>query len=120
MSTHTVAIGEATKTPQFYLLWVVLCLNVTAGIGVLGVARDLMQDLFGTALPTVVTGTFATTFVLMISVFNMLGRFFWAMMDRGVYLPCSQFEAAFLMTAFTEEHIDATIQACREAIAEIA
>ncbi|HJZ93239.1 MAG TPA: OFA family MFS transporter [Gemmataceae bacterium] len=78
MSTHHVAINEAMKTPQFWLLWVVLCLNVTAGIGVLGVAKDMMQDLFGTAQPTVVTGTFATTFVLMISVFNMAGRFFWA------------------------------------------
>jgi MFS family permease len=78
MSTHNVAISEATKTPQFYLLWIVLCFNVTAGIGVLGVAKDMMQDLFGAALPTVVTGTFATTFVLMISVFNMGGRFFWA------------------------------------------
>src|SRR5262245_11629544 len=78
MSTHNVAISEATRTPQFYLLWIVLCFNVTAGIGVLGVAKDMMQDLFGAALPTVVTGTFATTFVLMISVFNMGGRFFWA------------------------------------------
>jgi MFS family permease len=78
MSTHQVAISEATRTPQFYLLWIVLCFNVTAGIGVLGVARDMMQDLFGAALPMVVTGTFATTFVLMISVFNMAGRFFWA------------------------------------------
>jgi len=78
MSTHNVAISAATKTPQFYLLWIVLCFNVTAGIGVLGVAKDMMQDLFGAALPTMVTGTFATTFVLMISVFNMGGRFFWA------------------------------------------
>jgi glutamate-1-semialdehyde 2,1-aminomutase len=46
------------------------------------------------------------------------GRFFWEMMDRGVYLPCSQFEAAFLMTVFTEEHIDQTIAAAREALSE--
>lgn len=78
LSKHNVAINEAIKTRQFYLLWIVLCFNVTAGIGVLGVARDMMQDLFGAALPTIVTGTFATTFVLMISVFNMAGRFFWA------------------------------------------
>ena len=78
VSDQTVSVNEALRTPQFYLLWVVLCLNVTAGIGVLGVAKDMMQDLFGAALPTVVTGTFATTFVLMISVFNMAGRFFWA------------------------------------------
>jgi glutamate-1-semialdehyde 2,1-aminomutase len=47
------------------------------------------------------------------------GRFFWAMMDRGVYLPCSQFEAAFLSAAHTEEHIDQTVAAAREALAEV-
>lgn len=47
-------------------------------------------------------------------------RFFWAMMDRGVYLPCSQFEAAFLMTVHTAEHIEQTIAAAQEALAEIA
>jgi glutamate-1-semialdehyde 2,1-aminomutase len=47
------------------------------------------------------------------------GRFFWAMMDRGVYLPCSQFEAAFLSTAHTEAHIDETIAAAREALAAV-
>lgn len=47
-------------------------------------------------------------------------RFFWAMMDRGVYLPCSQFEAAFVSTAHTDAHINQTIQAAREALLEIA
>jgi glutamate-1-semialdehyde 2,1-aminomutase len=47
-------------------------------------------------------------------------RFFWAMMDRGFYLPCSQFEAAFLCTQHTEKHIDQTLAAAREALAEIA
>ena len=47
------------------------------------------------------------------------GRFFWAMMDRGFYLPCSQFEAAFLMTVHTEDHIEQTIAAAREALREI-
>jgi len=46
-------------------------------------------------------------------------RFFWAMMDRGVYLPCSQFEAAFLSAAHTAEHIEQTLAAAREALAEI-
>ena len=45
------------------------------------------------------------------------GRFFWAMMDRGVYLPCSQFEAAFLMAVHTEEHVRQTIAAAKEALA---
>ena len=42
-------------------------------------------------------------------------RFFWAMMDRGMYLPCSQFEAAFISAAHTEEHITQTIVAAKEA-----
>ena len=47
-------------------------------------------------------------------------RFFWAMMDRGVYLPCSQFEAAFLSVPMTRDHIDQTIAAAREAMTAIA
>jgi glutamate-1-semialdehyde 2,1-aminomutase len=47
-------------------------------------------------------------------------RFFWEMMDRGVYLPCSQFEAAFLSVPMTEEHINQTVAAAREALQAIA
>jgi glutamate-1-semialdehyde 2,1-aminomutase len=47
-------------------------------------------------------------------------RFFWEMMDRGFYLPCSQFEAAFLSVPMTVEHIDQTIAAARESLAVIA
>lgn len=78
ISTHNVGIDESLKTSQFYLLWVVLCFNVTAGIGVLGVAKTMMTEIFGTTLPQIVDGRFAATFVLMTSVFNMVGRFFWA------------------------------------------
>jgi len=78
ISTHTVTVDEAMKTPQFYYLWIVLCLNVTAGIGVLGVAKTMMSEIFGSQLPNIVDGTFAAAYVTMTSVFNMLGRFFWA------------------------------------------
>lgn len=78
ISSGNVHIDEALKTPQFYQLWIVLCFNVTAGIGVLGVARTMMSEIFGTTLPHIVNGAFAATYVMMISVFNMLGRFFWA------------------------------------------
>jgi glutamate-1-semialdehyde 2,1-aminomutase len=44
-------------------------------------------------------------------------RFFWEMLARGVYLPCSQFEAAFVSTAHTEDDIDRAIEAAREALA---
>jgi glutamate-1-semialdehyde 2,1-aminomutase len=47
------------------------------------------------------------------------GRFFWAMMERGVYLPCSQFEAAFVSTVHTEEQIEQTIAAARLALNQI-
>jgi len=46
-------------------------------------------------------------------------RFFWAMMDRGVYLPCSQFEAAFLSTAHSEADVEQTIAAAVEALREV-
>lgn len=78
ITRRNVGINQAMKTPQFYLLWIVLCLNVTAGIGVLGVAKTMMTEIFGSTLPHVVDGAFAATYVLMISVFNMGGRLFWA------------------------------------------
>jgi len=79
MMTHRhVDIDQALKTPQFYQLWIVLCFNVTAGIGVLGVAKTMMSEIFGSTLPNIVDGAFAATYVVMISVFNMIGRFFWA------------------------------------------
>src|SRR5690606_15581158 len=78
ITTRHVDIDEALKTPQFYQLWLVLCMNVSAGIGVLGVASTMMSEIFGTTLPNIVDGAFAATYVSMISVFNMLGRFLWA------------------------------------------
>jgi len=78
ITEHDVDIDQALKTPQFWQLWIMLCLNVTAGIGVLAVAKTMMKDIFGGALPDVVNLEFAATYVLMISVFNMGGRVFWA------------------------------------------
>ncbi|CAA7620721.1 OFA family MFS transporter [Magnetospirillum sp. UT-4] len=78
ITTRHVHIDEALRTPQFYLLWVILCTNVTAGIGVIGVAKTMMAEIFGSSLPAIVNGGFAATYVLMISVFNMTGRFLWA------------------------------------------
>ncbi len=78
ISANHVDINDALKTPQFYQLWIVLCFNVTAGIGVLSVAQTMMTEIFGTTLPSIVDSGFAATYVIMISVFNMLGRFIWA------------------------------------------
>ncbi len=78
ISKHHVDIDQALKTPQFYQLWIVLCFNVTAGIGVLGVAKTMITEIFGTTLPGIVDAAFAATYVVMISAFNMVGRFIWA------------------------------------------
>jgi glutamate-1-semialdehyde 2,1-aminomutase len=48
---------------------------------------------------------------------SRFARFFWGMMERGIYLPCSQFEAAFLSAAHTEEHVASTAAAAREVFA---
>ncbi|MCV6601382.1 MAG: MFS transporter, partial [Cohaesibacter sp.] len=76
VSSSHVHIDQSMKTRQFWLLWIVLCFNVTAGIGVIGVAKTMINEIFSDL--AIVTATFAGTYVLMISVFNMVGRFFWA------------------------------------------
>ncbi|WP_085904592.1 OFA family MFS transporter [Kiloniella majae] len=81
ITNDDVHIDQAIKTPQFYRLWIVLCFNVTAGIGVIGVAKTMMTEIFGSTLPGIVDASFAATYVLMISVFNMCGRFIWASMS---------------------------------------
>jgi MFS family permease len=74
ISTHNVAVGEASKTPQFILLWIILFCNVTAGIGLLEDASPMIQDFFkGHILAAAAVG-----FVGLLSIFNMVGRFFWA------------------------------------------
>lgn len=78
ITTQNVSVDEALRTPQFYKLWILLCFNVTAGIGVLGVAKTMLTEIFGSSHSEIVTGSFAATYVLMTSVFNMVGRFVWA------------------------------------------
>jgi MFS family permease len=74
MTSGNVTADQAVKTPQFWLLWSVLCLNVTAGIGVLSQASPMIQEMF----PGQVTAQVAAIFVVLLSLFNLLGRFFWS------------------------------------------
>lgn len=74
ITTRNVFVYQALRTPQFWLIWWVLCLNVTAGIGVLGQASAMSQEMF----PGRVTVVAAAGFVGLMSLFNMGGRFFWA------------------------------------------
>jgi MFS family permease len=74
VTTRDVYVYQALKTPQFWLIWAVLCLNVTAGIGVLGQASAMSQEMF----PGRVSAAGAGGFVGLLITFNMGGRFFWA------------------------------------------
>ncbi len=93
MVTHrNVHLRDAHRTPQFWLIWTALCLNVSAGIGVLGLASPMLQEIFAGSLigrPEVAFGaldggqkvavaTIAAGFVGLLSLFNIGGRFFWA------------------------------------------
>jgi len=69
-----VHIDRAIKTPQFWLLWWALCLNVTAGIGVLGQASLMIQESF----QGMITAAAAAGFVGLLSLANMSGRFLWS------------------------------------------
>ncbi len=75
-----VTAAEALRTPQFYLLWAVLFLNVTAGIGVLGQASAMIQEVFHGS----VSASAAAGFVGLLSLFNMAGRFLWSSLSDRI------------------------------------
>jgi MFS family permease len=94
IATRHVHLKNAHKTPQFWLLWLVLCMNVSAGIGIIGAAAPMLQETFGGALIgqpnigfadikkdeafTAAAAAVGAGFVGMISLFNIFGRFAWA------------------------------------------
>ena len=92
ITTRHVHLRDAHKTRSFWMIWIVLCLNVSAGIGVLGIASPMLQEIFagriigqpGLSLtqlsPEQRTGVAAVAagFVGLLSLFNIGGRFFWA------------------------------------------
>ena len=92
ISRHNVDLKNAHKTPQFWLIWWVLCLNVSAGIGVIGMASPMLQEIFAGSLiglpdvrfnqltgeQRVAIAAIAAGFTGLLSLFNIGGRFFWA------------------------------------------
>jgi MFS family permease len=74
VTSANVEVDAAWRTPQFWLLWMVLCMNVTAGIGVIGQASPMIQEMF----PGRITPAAAAGFVGLLSLFNLVGRFFWS------------------------------------------
>ena len=92
-----VHLNVAWKTPQFWLVWTVLCLNVTAGIGILGMASPLLQEVFGGKLIGVAAtfdqltpaqkteiAAIAAGFAGLLSLFNIAGRIFWASLSDKI------------------------------------
>jgi MFS family permease len=98
ISSEHVHLHDAHKTPQFWLIWGVLCLNVSAGIGIIGAASPMLQETFGGALfhnPSVGFTQFTDAqktlaaaigggFVGLFSLFNIGGRFFWATLSDRI------------------------------------
>ncbi|HEU4708286.1 MAG TPA: OFA family MFS transporter [Methylophilaceae bacterium] len=91
ITSQHVHLRNAHKTPQFWLLWSALCLNVSAGIGVLGMSSPMLQEIFGGRLigldlrfgelnPDQLgqIAAIAAGFIGILSLFNILGRFMWA------------------------------------------
>ena len=74
ITTHNVDVNTAFGTMPFWLLWIVLCTNVTAGIGIIEQASPMIQELFKGSIGPVAAGGF----VGLLSLFNMGGRFFWS------------------------------------------
>ncbi len=92
-----VPLHKAWRTRQFWLVWGVLCLNVTAGIGILGMASPLLQEVFGGRLIGIAKGfadlstaeksqiaAIAAAFTGLLSLFNIAGRFFWASLSDTI------------------------------------
>ena len=107
--TFRVPVDTAWKTPQFWLLWLVLCLNVTAGIGILGQASPMIQDLFK------VTPAAAAGYVGLLSLFNLGGRFLWSSLSdytgrKGIYaLYFSIGAALYLLVPWTQQQGNLTL-----------
>jgi len=91
VTDRNVDLNVASRTPQFWLVWWVLALNVTAGIGIIGMASPLLQEVFGGRLIGVnaafdqltpqqhgAIAAIAAGFTGLLSLFNIAGRFFWA------------------------------------------
>jgi MFS family permease len=98
ISLNNVHLNDAHKTPQFWLIWWVLCLNVSAGIGVIGMASPMLQEIFAgkliglpdvgfnqldTAQKATIAGI-AAGFAGLLSLFNIGGRFFWASLSDHI------------------------------------
>ena len=80
-SVREYTLAEALSTPRWYVLWLILALNVTAGAALISVAAPLAHDFTGVALTT------ASALVVTISIFNGVGRLFWGWVSDFIGRP---------------------------------
>ncbi|MEN3378500.1 MAG: hypothetical protein V7604_3855 [Hyphomicrobiales bacterium] len=98
ISQHNVHLRDAHKTKQFWMIWIVLCMNVSAGIGVIGMASPMLQEIFAGDLigqagvkfnalsgeQKAAIAAIAAGFTGLLSLFNIGGRFFWASLSDHI------------------------------------
>ena len=79
-----VDMDTVMKTPQFYLLGTVFFCLASGGMGLFSVAKPMMADVFSSALPSIVTASFASSYILMMSSGNLGGRIGWAALSDKI------------------------------------
>jgi MFS family permease len=124
ITSRHVHLRDAHKTKQFWLIWTVLMLNVSAGIGVIGMASPMLQEIFAGKLiglpdlafnqldasqKTAIAGI-AAGFAGLLSLFNIVGRFFWASLSdyigrKNTYYTFLLLGIALYMLAPTAAHL---------------
>jgi len=112
ITSHSIDVGQAWRTPQFWLLWIVLCMNVSAGIGIINMASPMIQEIFGGRLLSLPDFSYrelsedqrrqlagiGAGFASLLSVFNILGRIAWA--SASDYLGRKRVYAIFFALGF--------------------
>ena len=96
-ASRSFTAAEGIRTRQFWLLWLVLCLNVSAGIGVIGMSSPMLQEIFGGRLvgrdipferldpaDMAQVAAVAAGFTGLLSLFNIVGRFFWSTLSDRI------------------------------------
>ncbi|MGE0280567.1 MAG: OFA family MFS transporter [Rhizobiaceae bacterium] len=128
ITQHHVHLRDAHKTRQFWLVWMVLCMNVSAGIGVIGMASPMLQEIFAgnliglpdlgfndlsTEQKTAIAGI-AAGFAGLLSLFNIMGRFCWASLSdyigrKNTYYTFLLLGIALYLLAPTAAHMGSQV-----------
>lgn len=115
VKTGNVSISTAMRTPQFYLMWIMLACNASAGVCVISSAKTMMGEIFASLHPTVVTAGFTTGFVSALSIANATGRAGWAAVSDDLgrkntyFICCLAGPACLVIPKITEMAVAGTM-----------